>query len=417
MTTDLLKNCARQPYSVRLCVAARSAIMVIVAITSGCGGDHETRRTSNDDAPEVTVVTLKAQPVTLTRELSGRTSAFLVAEVRPQVRGIVKLRLFDEGAYVKAGQALYQLDDAMYRAQYESAQAALRKAQTMLGVTRLEATRFRELVRSHAVSVQDNERASAAEAQAEAEVAAAQAAVKSSAVTLAYARIVAPIGGRIGKSTVTQGALVTADQQQALVTIQQLDPIYVEVNQSSMDWLTLKQAMEDGRVLSEGVDATARILLENGSAHRYDGKLRFTDAAVDPATGNLLLRVLVPNPKLLLLPGMYVRAVLNEGALSNAVLVPQEGIARDPKGNATALIVGKEDKVEPRTVQVSRTIGARWLVQDGLMAGDRVIVAGVQKVEHGMTVRAVEQTAADARPADSGGSQAALSMSAAGAGY
>lgn len=380
-------------------IAARGALIAGVALLAACDG-ADPEGASKDAATAVTVVTLKAQPITLTGELSGRTSAFLVAEVRPQVSGIVKQRLFTEGGYVKAGQPLYQLDDAVYRAQYQSAQAALRKAEATLEIARLTAKRFRELLRTHAVSTQDSEHAIATQHQAEADVAAAQAAVDGSRISLAYAQITAPISGRIGKSTVTQGALVTAGQAMALATIQQLDPIYVEVNQSSSDWLALKQAIDAGRVQSEGNGATARILLENGSDYEHAGKLQFADVTVDPTTGNLLLRVIVPNPKLLLLPGMYVRAVLNEASLTDGVLVPQQGIARDPKGNASALVVGEDGKVALRTVQVSRTVGDHWLVEHGLAAGDRVIVEGVQKARPGMAVEAVEKPSVEVARTD-----------------
>jgi membrane fusion protein (multidrug efflux system) len=347
--------------------------------------------------PEVSVVTLRSRPVALTRELSGRTSAFLVAEVRPQVRGIIKERLFTEGGYVRSGQALYQLDDAAYRAQYEAALANLRKSEAALQVARSDADRYLRLARIQVVSAQDNERAIAAQVQAEADVAAARAAVKTNGVTLAYARMVAPISGRIGRSTVTQGALVTADQKEALVTIQQLDPIYVEVNQSSNEWLELRQAVDNGRVRADGTAAKARILLENGSAYTHDGRLQFTDATVDPTTGNLLLRVIVPNPQLLLLPGMYVRAVVDEGSMREGLLVPQQGIARDPKGNARALLVDLHGKVEARAVRVGRAIGSDWLVEDGLVAGDRVILEGTQRAQPGELVHAVEQTLAAER--------------------
>jgi membrane fusion protein (multidrug efflux system) len=359
--------------------------------------------------PQVTVVTLRARTVGLTRELAGRTAPFRVAEVRPQVNGIIRERLFIEGGLVHEGQPLYQIEEALYRAQFESAQANLKRAQATLQAAKLAADRSRALVLVDAVSAQDNENAVAAEGQAEADVAAAQAAVDSSGVTLGYARIVAPISGRIGKSSVTQGALVTADQVEALATIQQLDPIYVEVNQSSNDWLALKQEIDSGRVRSDGADTPAKIELENGSTYGYEGKLQFAEVTVDPTTGNFLLRVIVPNPNSVLLPGMYVRALISEGQLSQGLLAPQQGITRDPKGAATALVVDPKGAVEVRTVRVSRAIGDAWLVESGLSPGDRLIVEGVQKVRPGMTVQPVEQTAADAAaaaaapPAASGG--------------
>jgi len=340
--------------------------------------------------PQVTVVTIKPQSVTLTRDLPGRVSAFLVAEVRPQVSGIVKRRLFTEGGTVKAGQPLYELDDAIYRAQWNSARATLQKAQATQEAARLSAGRSAEMVKIDAVSAQDNDNAIASLAQAQADVAGAQAAVDSSAVNLAYAHIVSPINGRIGKSSITQGALVTADQTAALATVQQLDPIYVDVNQSSSEWLQLKQDIDAGRLQAGASGAPTKIVLENGIPYRAQGTLQFSDVTVDPTTGNFLLRVIVANPKQLLMPGMYVRAIVGQGIRPQALLAPQRGVTRDVKGGATALVVGKDGKVETREVIVSRTIGDQWLVEDGLASGDRVIVEGLQKVKPGMAVTAVE---------------------------
>ena len=376
--------------------AIAAAGCAAISWLSACTDSHSQSEPDKTPPPQVIVVTLAHQPVTLTRELPGRTRASLMAEVRPQVGGIVKRLLFTEGGTVKAGQPLYELDDAIYRSQSESAKAALRRAQATLHAAQLAALRSRELVRIDAVSAQDNENAAAAESQAEADVAVARAGVDSAGVNLAYARVVAPISGRIGKSTVTQGALVTAQQPAPLATIQQLDPAYVELNQSSSNWLALRQAIDAGRVRSDASGATARIVLENGRAYEHRGKLQFSDVTVDPATGNFLLRAIVPNPKLLLLPGMYVRAVVDEGAQAEALLVPQQGIARDPKGNATALVVGKDGKVESRVVQLSRTIAGQWLVEEGLAPGDRVIVEGMQKADPGTLVQAVERPAAKA---------------------
>ncbi len=374
------------------------ALVALCAALIACGRQGD--EASSGAAPQVTVLTLKNQPVTLTRSLPGRTSAYLIAEVRPQVSGIVKRRLFTEGGNVTAGQVLYDLDDSLYRAQYNSAKASLQKAQATLQAARLAAKRSAELVGIEAVSAQDNETAVAALGQADADVAAAQAAVDSGAVNLAYAHIVAPINGRIGKSTVTQGALVTAGQAAPLATIQQLDPIYVEVNQSSSEWLALKQDIDAGRVETDRAAAPAKILLENGAAYPHEGQLQFSDVTVDPSTGNFLLRAIVPNPRLLLLPGMYVRAILNEGLLSQALLAPQVGITRDAKGNGSAMVVNRGGKVEARSVRVSRTLGDQWLVEEGLSAGDRLIVEGLQKVQPDMSVQAVEQTAAASATAD-----------------
>jgi membrane fusion protein (multidrug efflux system) len=373
-------------------------VAAVAALAAGCGSPQP--QMPGGMTPEVVVVTLKPQSIALTLDLPGRVSAFLVAEVRPQVSGIVKQRLFTEGASVKAGQPLYELDDAIYRAQLNSARATLQKAEATEAAAKLTAGRAAEMIKIDAVSAQDNDNAIAALAQAKADVAAAQAAVDSSAVNLGYAHIVSPISGRIGKSSITQGALVTAQQAAALATVQQLDPIYVDVNQSSNEWLQLKQDIDAGRLQADASGTPTRIVLENGTPYAIEGKLQFSDVTVDPSTGNFLLRVVVANPHALLMPGMYVRALVGEAVRPQGLLVPQRGVTRDPKGNATALLVGADGKVELRELRVSRTIGDQWLVEDGLAAGDRVIVEGLQKVQPGMPVKVTEATApADAAPA------------------
>ena len=354
-------------------------------------------------APQVTVVTLKNQPVSLTRELPGHTSAYLISEVRPQVNGIIKRRLFTEGAYVREGQPLYEIDDALYQAQYQSAAASLQKAQATLQVAQLAGNRAAELVKEGLISKQDNDNAVAALGQAKADVAAAEATVASSKVNLAYAHITSPISGRIGGSSVTPGALVTANQTTALATVTQLDPIYVDVNQSGNEWLDLRRDIEQGRIQASGTGTSTKIILQDGSTYGREGKLQFADVTIDPATGNLMLRVIVPNPEGLLMPGMFVRAIVNEGVLPKGILVPQQGITRDPKGSATALVVDKDNLVQVRTLQVSRAIGDQWLVDEGLSVGDRVIVEGLQKVMPGKPANPVEagsQPAADAAAAN-----------------
>ncbi len=371
------------------------AVMLAVVAVSGCKKNEPAA--SAPTAPAVTVVTLKAQEVSLTRELPGRTNAFLVAEVRPQVNGIIKKRLFIEGAQVKAGQPLYQLDDAIYQANYANAKASLSRAQATLKSAELNATRTAELVKIDAVSKQDNENAEAALSQGKADVAAAQAALQSNSVTLAYAQITSPITGRIGKSLVTQGALVTANQADAMATVQQLDPVYVDLTQSSNELLQLRKDFAAGR-LSQSGNLPVSIVLEDGSTYPHPGKLAFADVTVDPGTGSFALRVTVPNPDNILMPGMYVRALVGNGVRQNAILVPQQGIARDPKGNTSAMVVDKDGKVALRPVSVSRTVGDKWLVEDGLAAGDRVIVAGLQKIQPGIPVTATEQAAPVAQP-------------------
>lgn len=335
--------------------------------------------------PEVTVVTLKAQPVPLTRDLAGRTVPFVVAEVRPQATGIVEKRLFEEGSLVKEGQVLYQLDDATYRAARAAAAANLARARASATSARLAANRSTELVAQKLVSEQDHERTMAAAAEAAADVAAYQAALQSADVNLGYTRITAPISGRAGKSSVTQGALVTANQEAALVTVQQLDPIYVDLSQSASELMQLRQDVEAGRVQQSTVEA--KILLEDGTPYAHAGVLEFTDVTVDPGTGSYSLRVRVPNPDNLLLPGMYVRAVVELGTRPDGILAPQQGISRDARGRATALVVGKDNKAELRQVTVDRPVGDKWIVTGGLKPGDRLIVEGLLNLRPGTVVK------------------------------
>lgn len=382
---------------------ARSALAVLLfgsAFLSGCGrsdaGDPQAGQAPPPQA--VTVVTLKAEDVTLTRELAGRATPSLIAEVRPQVSGIVKGRLFEEGGTVKAGQPLYQLADLEYAADAASARAALARAQATLKQAELSARRSGELVKIDAVSRQDDENAQAALAQARADAEAAKAALQRSEVLLGYARIVSPISGNIGRSSVTQGALVTASQEQPLALVQRLDPMYVDVTQSSSELLDLRREMAAG-TLRQASDLPVRILLEDGTQYAREGKLAFTDVTVDPTTGSYTLRVTVPNPDGVLLPGMYVRALVGNGVRNAGVLVPQQGVARDPKGNVSAMVVGKDNKIVQRQLEVSRTIGNNWLVDKGLSAGERVVIEGLQKIAPGAVVAPTEAGAKGAAPA------------------
>ncbi len=370
------------------------AFALLALVTAGCGKKSGSAAPAGT-APEVTVATVQPRTVTLTRELPGRTAAFVVAEVRPQVTGIVEERLFAEGGLVTAGQPLYQLDDATHRADLASAEAALARAQAAAELARLNAKRIEELAGASAVSRQEYESSVAVHRQAAAEVQAAEAAVARARVLVGYGRIVSPIAGRIGRSTVTKGALVTANQADALATVQQLDPIYVDVTQSSREWIELRQGIDAG-TLARPNGVPVAILLEDGTRYPHDGTLAFSEVSVTPSTGSIALRIVVPNPDGLLLPGMYVRAVVGMGVRENALLVPQPGITRDPKGGASALVVNAAGQVEPRAVNVSRTIGDSWLVESGLAAGDRVIVQGLQKVRPGMPVTPVESAAAPA---------------------
>ena len=341
--------------------------------------------------PEVGIVTIQPQRVALSSELSGRTVARMIAEVRPQVSGIIQKRVFTEGSDVKAGQLLYQIDPAGYEAAYASAKAAQARAEATLGSVRLKAQRYQELIGIKAVSQQDNDDAQAALKQAEADLAATRAAVETARINLAYTRVIAPISGRIGRSTVTDGALVTANQAAALATIQQLSSMYVDVTQSSSELLRLKQNLSSG-VLKKGSAASqarVKLLLEDGSNYPHPGILKFSEVAVDQSTGSLTLRAEFPNPQQTLLPGMFVRALVEEGVNEQAILVPQRGVSRNPKGEALVMVVGAEDKVEPRPIKVTRTVGDNWLVSEGLKAGDRVIVEGLQKGRPGTQVKTV----------------------------
>ncbi|MBU4433259.1 MAG: efflux RND transporter periplasmic adaptor subunit [Alphaproteobacteria bacterium] len=340
----------------------------------------------------VGVVIAHTEPVSLTRELSGRTSAVLVSEVRPQVSGIVKARLFEEGGYVRAGQALYQIDPASYQAAYNSAAAGLAQAQATATAAKLKADRYKTLVESGAVSKQDNDDAQAAGQQAAANVAAQKAAVDAARINLGYTRVVAPISGRIGKSAVTPGALVTAGQATALATVQDLSRIYVDLTQSSTELLKLKHDMANGQT-GRAMSAQVTLKLEDGSTYPVAGRLAFSDVTVDPTTGSVGLRATFANPNGVLLPGMYVRATLSAGTAQNGMLIPQPAVTRDPKGNATVMVVGAKGLAEPRQITTSQTIGDKWLVTDGLKPGDQVIVEGLQKVRPGAPVKAAVITA------------------------
>ena len=372
-------------------------LTLLAAAVSIAGCSEPAAQGGAPRVPEVTVVTVQTQPVALTTELAGRTSAYMISEVRPQVGGIVKSRLFKEGSDVRAGETLYQIDPATYRADHNSAKAALAKADANLKAVSLRAARYKELVKIDAVSKQDNDQAVAELRQAQADVASARAALDMAGINLGYTEIKAPISGRIGQSTITPGALLSANQATPLARIQQLDPIYVDVTQSSVDLLRLRKALASGSLTSsDEARANVKLILEDGSAYSHTGQLQFSDVSVDPGTGMVTLRALFANPNLQLLPGMYVRAVLEEGVRDQAILVPQQGVTRDSKGNATALLVNPQGKVEARVLTASRTIGDQWLVDAGIEPGDRVIVEGVQKVRPGASVNAVALAVADA---------------------
>lgn len=353
--------------------------------------------------PEVSVITLEARQVALDTELPGRVAASLTAEVRPQVGGILRERRFTEGADVEAGEVLYQIEPAPYQAAFDGAQAALAKAEAQLEPARLKAARYADLKQSEAVSEQDHDEAAAQLKLVAAGIAAAQAALEAARIDLDHTRVLAPISGRIGRSAVTHGALVTANQPTPLATIVKLDPVHVDVTRSSAEMLRLRKALDSGRLAEPGAKAEVVLTLDDGSRYPEPGELKFSEAFVDPGTGSVTLRTLFPNPRMTLLPGMFVRAAVREGVRDGAILVPQRCVSRNPAGEATVLTVGASGTVEPRVIQATRTVGADWLVEDGLQAGDQVIVEGLQKAQRaapGTPVKAVPfvPSAAPAHP-------------------
>ncbi len=366
--------------SIRSGAAAAFAILALAA----CGPKAPGGPGVGGPAP-VGFILARAEPVALTSELSGRTSAVLVSEVRPQVSGIVQARLFQEGGQVRAGQALYQIDPATYRASLNSANAGLAQAQAAYVSAKLKADRYKDLVAINAVSRQENDDAQAAAQQAAANVQAQRAAVEQARINLGYTRVAAPISGRIGKSAVTPGALVTAGQTGALAVVQNLDRIYVDVTQSSADLLKLRRDMAAGQVGASNT-AQVQLILEDGSTYPLPGTLQFSDVTVDPGTGSVGLRAVFPNPQGALLPGMYVRARLSKGVAAKGMLIPQAAVSRDPKGQATVFVVGPGNKAELRPLTVAQTVGDKWLVTGGLKPGDKVIVEGLQNLRPGADV-------------------------------
>lgn len=384
-------------------IAAAAAMVAAALALQGCGG-YGGRGPQGRGPAEVGVVTLQAEPVTLQTELPGRTTPFEVSDVRPQVGGVIKARLFTEGADVKAGQLLYQIDPAPYRAAYDQAAAQLAGADASLATAKAKAERYADLVKIKGVSQQDYDDAEAAYRQAAAAVQQQKAAVESAKINLDYTRVTAPIGGRIGVSAFTPGALVTAGQAAALSTIQRLDPIYVDVTQSAAEVMQLRRDIAAGQLNHGGpASAVVRLKLEDGSDYPLAGKLQFTDVTVDQTTGAVTLRAVFPNPDGVLLPGLYVRATINEGVDSQGLLAPQQGVTRDQAGRPVAWIVDAQGKAQLRTLRTSRVIGDKWLVSDGLRPGDRLVVEGVQRLQPGAAVRAVPAGSPPAAAATAGG--------------
>ena len=379
-----MRTPSRKPFKAFLAVTAVFAVLL-----AGCRSEQQ-GAAGSAPAPQVAVVTVQAQPVLLTTELPGRTSAYRTAEIRPQVSGLLQKRLFTEGADVRAGDVLYQIDAAPFQAALKNAQAALGRSQANLPAVRSRVARYQELLADKAVSQQEYDDAASALRQTEADIAYGKASVETARINLAYTRITAPISGRIGRSNVTEGAIVTAYQPQALATIQQLDPIYVDVPQSTSELLRLKQRLVDGLLNQDGDNQkNVTLRLENGTVYPLEGILQFRGVTVDASTGSVIIRAIFPNPNSFLLPNMFVRAVMKEGVDEKALMIPQQAVSRDPKGNPVALLVDAGDKVQQRQLIVDRAIGDQWLVASGLAPGDRVIVEGRQNVRPGMSVRIV----------------------------
>lgn len=380
--------------------------LAVVLMLSGSlaltGCDDKQDQQGGQQMPEVGVVTLKTEPLQITTELPGRTVAYRIAEVRPQVSGIILKRNFVEGSDIEAGVSLYQIDPATYQATYDSAKGDLAKAQAAANIAELTVKRYQKLLGTQYISKQEYDQALADAQQATAAVVAAKAAVETARINLAYTKVTSPISGRIGKSSVTEGALVQNGQASALATVQQLDPIYVDVTQSSNDFLRLKQELANGSLKQENGKAKVDLVTSDGIKFPQSGTLEFSDVTVDQTTGSITLRAIFPNPDHTLLPGMFVRARLQEGTKPAALLVPQQGVTRTPRGDATVLVVGADNKVETRQIVASQAIGDKWLVTDGLKAGDRVVVSGLQKVRPGAQVKVQEITADNKQQAASG---------------
>ncbi|EEA6884743.1 multidrug efflux RND transporter periplasmic adaptor subunit AcrA [Salmonella enterica subsp. enterica serovar Hartford] len=380
--------------------------LAVVLMLSGSlaltGCDDKQDQQGGQQMPEVGVVTLQTEPLQITTELPGRTVAYRIAEVRPQVSGIILKRNFVEGSDIEAGVSLYQIDPATYQATYDSAKGDLAKAQAAANIAELTVKRYQKLLGTQYISKQEYDQALADAQQATAAVVAAKAAVETARINLAYTKVTSPISGRIGKSSVTEGALVQNGQASALATVQQLDPIYVDVTQSSNDFLRLKQELANGSLKQENGKAKVDLVTSDGIKFPQSGTLEFSDVTVDQTTGSITLRAIFPNPDHTLLPGMFVRARLQEGTKPTALLVPQQGVTRTPRGDATVLVVGADNKVETRQIVASQAIGDKWLVTDGLKAGDRVVVSGLQKVRPGAQVKVQEITADNKQQAASG---------------
>lgn len=376
-------------------VATPAALLAAALLLTGCGQEQG----GPPPPPEVGVITLQPRAIAITDQLPGRTTAYRVAEVRPQVTGIVQRRLFTEGAEVKAGEQLFQIDAGSYRAALSSAEAALQRAEAQAVTARLLQERYAPLIAANAVSKQENDEAIAARARAEADVAAARAQVDSARINVVYTQLLSPINGRIGRALVTEGALVTSGQAAALATVQQLDPIYVDITQSSTELLRLQRQLASGELMkNDKNEAEVALTLEDGTPYSQRGRLKVSEVSVDPSTGSVTLRAVFPNPNRELLPGMFVRAQLTRGTRQAALLVPQRGVSHNARGEATVMIVDAQNQVAERVVISDRAIDGEWLITAGLRPGDRVVLDGLQKVKPGLVVKpvpAAEQSEAE----------------------
>ncbi len=377
-------------------LAPPAVVLLAALVLGGCGKKPAAPTTP---APiEVGVVTLATQPVNLTRELPGRTSAYRVAEVRARVSGIVLKRLFTEGSDVTESQPLYRIDPAPYQAALDSSKANLARAEASAASSRLQEERFRQLLAEKAISQQDYDNALAAAQAGQADVAAGNAAVQTAAINLGYTNVTSPISGRIGLSQITEGAYVQAGTATLLATVQQLDPLYVNLTQSSTEAFNLRRALATGRLEASPADAAkVNLILDDGSTYPEEGTLEFSGITVDPTSNSITLRALFPNPKSELFPGLFVRARIAEGTVPAALLIPQLGVGRNTRGDATALVVGAGNQAELRILKIDRAVGNQWLVAEGLKAGDRLIVQNLQRIRPGSVVKAVPATNLPAR--------------------
>ncbi len=362
-----------------------AAGILATTVLTGCGDAPQ--QGQQQQAPQVDVITVKPETLELSTELPGRTAAFRVAEVRPQVSGVLLERTFEEGTYVEKGQQLYQIDPAIYQAELASAEAEVQRARAVLRSSELRYNRFKELLQENAVSQDEFDSAEATYFQNKAAVALAEAQLKNARINLEYTKVNAPINGIIGRSNFTEGALVTASQQEPLVTINQLDPIYVDISQSSKQFMQLQADIQSGRIeANESGNAPVRLKL-NGLDFDQQGELLFSEVSVEEDTGAILLRAVFPNPNKTLYPGMFVRAAVSEGTINTALLLPQKAVTRDPRGRPYVMVVNDDNKVEQRMITTERAIGSDWLVSDGVKEGDTVIISGLQKVRPGATVQ------------------------------